>query len=433
MRSIVQSRIIALLVVFMLCVLSFGTLAAQAASNAGSPTILPGVIGGSAYAGYLNVPAGFKLVSVGPLFGVSLGSCDTQAKREQSTAAAMKLRGFASSGSLTDSVQSTQTSTTTTVQASSDVQNVNVLAGLITADEVKTVVVSQVTSSSATSVNNSVFTNLVVAGVHISGTPAPNTVIPLPGLGEVILNKQVGPVNHTNYTSIAVTGIDVKVTLHNTYGLPVGTHMLVAHAQSGFTRTSIPDVVSARAYGLFAFGKVGSGFVASGPWANAAIACSGGSSTVSVSKINIPVIGSSGTVTDKAVGVITSSGANAHSSSKVQQLNLLSGTITADVITASSKAQYTSTGSASGTTTLVNAYVAGVLLSANPAPNTRIDIANLGYVIVNEQKSSISSSGAAITVVAFDLHVTMANSFGLPIGVRIIIAHSESNAQADKA
>ncbi len=429
MRPIAQSRFIALLVVFTLCVLSSGTFTAQAASGVGSPNVIPGVISGSAYAGYLNVPAGFKLASVGPLFGVSLGSCDTLAKREKSTAATLKLRGFAGSGTLTDIVQSTQTSTTTTVQASSDVQNVNVLSGLITANEVKTVVVSQVTSSSASSVNNSVFTNLVVAGVHITGTPAPNTVIPLPGLGEVILNKQVGPVNHTNSTSIAVTGIDVKVTLDNTFGLPVGTHILIAHAQSGFTRTSIPDVVSARAYGLFAFGKVGSGFVASGPWANAAIACSGGSSTAHVSKITIPVIASSGTVTDKATGVITSSGANAHSSSKVQQLNLLSGTITADVITASSQAQYTNTGSESGTTTLVNAYVAGVLISANPAPNTRIDIANLGYVIVNEQKGTVSSSGASITVNAFDLYVTTANSFGLPVGVRIIIAHSESNAE----
>lgn len=430
MRPIVQSRVITLLVVFTLCILSSGTLTVRAATGADAPNIVPGVIGGSAYAGYLNVPAGFKLASVGPLFGVSLGSCDTLAKREQSTAATMKLRGFASSGSLTDIVQSTLTSTTTTVQASSDVQNVNVLAGLITADEVKTVVVSQVTSTSASSANGSVFTNLVVAGVHISGTPAPNTVIPLPGVGEVILNKQVGPVNHTNRTSIAVTGIDVKVTLENTFGLPVGTHILIAHAQTGFTRTSIPDVVSARAYGLFAFGKVGSGFVASGPWANAAIACSGGSSTAHVASITIPVIGSSGTVMDKATGVITSTGGNAHSSSSVQRLNLLSGTITADVITASSQAQYTSTGSASGTTKLVNAYVAGVLLSANPAPNTRIDIANLGYVIVNEQKSSISSSGASITVNALDVYVTTANSFGLPVGVRIIIAHSESNAQS---
>src|SRR5690242_277488 len=105
MRPIARSRFIALLVVFTLCVLSSGTFTAQAASGVGSPNVIPGVMSGSAYAGYLDVPAGFKLASVGPLFGVSLGACDTQAKREKSTAATLKLRGFAGSGSLTDLVQ----------------------------------------------------------------------------------------------------------------------------------------------------------------------------------------------------------------------------------------------------------------------------------------------------------------------------------------
>lgn len=424
---------IACFVVLIVCMLSLESLTALAASPAAPPNIIPGVMSGSAYAGYLRVPAGNSIASLGPLFPAGLGQCDTLAKKSSSSAATMNLRDFAFSGSLTDTVISSQTFSTTTIDASSDVQSVNVLAGLITADEIHTDVTSQVTDSSASSANNSIFTNLVVAGIPINGTPAPNTTINLLGLGKVVLNEQEGPVNNTNYTSIAVTAIDVHVTLNNVFGLPIGTRILIAHAQSGFTRTSIPDVVGADAYGLFAYSKIGSGFVSSGPWANAAIACSGGNSTVHVNHITIPIIATTGTITDKAMGVIQSSGSNASSSSTIQQLNLLNGTITADVITASSQAQYTNTGSASGITTLTNAYVAGVQISANPAPNTRIDIANLGYVIVNEQKIFTSSLKATITVNAFDLYVTTANSFGLPIGVRIIIGHSESNAQSDQA
>ncbi len=432
MRPVTKS-VIAFLVVCTLCIMSFGTLAAWAATGSSTSSTLPGVVNGSSYAGYLKVPAGNSVASVGPLFPVSLGLCDTSAKKATSSAASLNLGGFAGSGSLVDHVESYLTATSTTVHASSDVQQVNVLAGLITADEVKSAVMSHATANNATSANNSVFTNLVVAGVPIIGTPAPNTTITLPGLGAVVLNEQDGPVNHVDHTSITVTAIDVQVTLANTFGLPIGTHIFIAHAHSQFTRTSIADVVSAKAYGLYAFGKAGSGFVASGPYATATIACSGGNQTVSVNSISVPVIGSTATITDKATGVITSSAANANSSSKVQQLNLLSGTITADTITASSQAQFSSTGSASGKTKLVNADVAGVLLSANPSANTKIDIANLGYVIVNEQQITITSTGASITVDAFDLHVTMANSFGLPVGVHIIIAHSESNAHIAKS
>ena len=424
-----NAKFILVLVASVLLLFSVVVSPAHAASTVATASgVLPGVGHGSAYAGHLKVPKGGHLASVGPLFPVSLG-CNTSSKTVSATAASLTLKGFATSGSLVDTVTTNHSASALTVQSSADVQNVNVLTGLITADEVDAVASSMATGASATSTNNSTFTNLIVLGVPITGTPTPNTKITLPGLGYVILNEQTGPKNGTNKTHIEVTAIDVVVTATNGFGLPIGSHILIAHAESGIDLTSSASLVSARAYGLLTNDKIDKNFVKSGPWADASIGCTGGNKTVSVTSVSVPGIGSTGTITDIAFGKINSSGANANSASTVEQLNLLSGLISADTIMTTSKASFSSgSGSASATTTLVNAVVNGQSISANPSPNTRIDIAGLGYIIVNEQTIRVTASHASASVNAFDLVVTMNNGLGLPVGVHIIIAHAESGA-----
>ena len=412
-----------ILFVALLTLLSFASVARASKPVSNTPGVLAGVANGSAYAGYLQVPAGSSIASVGQLFPVDLG-CNTSPQTISSTAASSQLGVFASSGSLTDQVTSIRSSATASFQASSTVQNVNILGGLITATAVRAVASSQANASSASSTNNSHFAHLVIAGVAISGTPGPNTTIALPGLGSVVLNEQSGPNNSANITSISVTAIDVHITLANIFGLPVGTHIIIAHAQSRFIRTSIRAIVNAGSYGLYVIGKAGSNSAASGPWAEAWIGCTSGSKTVSVDHVNVHGIANTGTITDMASGQLTSSGPQASSSSNTHNVNLLNGLITADVITATAQASFSGSASISGSTTLVNATIAGRSISANPGPNTRIDIANLGFVMVNEQEKNVSSTLALMKVNAFDLYVTTANSFGLPIGARIVIGRA---------
>lgn len=404
------------------------TLTAQASGAVPSTSgVLPGVVGGSAYAGFLKVSGGSSVASVGPLFPVSLG-CNIADKTVNASAALMRLGAFASSGSLSDTVTSNHTATTASVTASSTVQSATLLAGLITANVVTATASSHATATSASSTGDATFVNLVIAGQLISAHPAPNTTISLPGLGSVVLNEQIGPVNGVNHTSISVNAIDVHITLQNSFGLPIGTRIIIAHAQSSFTRTSSLAIVSAKAYGLLAFAKAGTSFVKSGPWALATIDCTGGKQTVSVATVNVPGVGSTGTITDNAFGQIRSSGPNANSSSTIQQVNLLNGAVIADLVTASTQAAFTNgAGSAAATTTLLNAKVAGVSISAHPAANSKITIAGLGFVVVNEQNITITSTGASASVNAFDLHVTTANSLGLPIGVRIIVGHADTS------
>lgn len=388
---------------------------------------LPIVADGSAYAAFLKVPVGSALASIGPLFPVNLG-CNVTARTVTSSAASLSLGSFATSGSLVDQVTTTRTATAVTSQASSTLQNVSVLGGLISATTISSVATSTGTATSLSSTNNSTFVGLSVLGVPFVGTPSPNTTIALPGLGSVTLNEQIPSGNNVSSTDIRVIAIDVKVTLSNIFGLPVGAHIIIASAASSLQRTSSHTIVDANAYGLFAFAKASVVFVKSGPFAEASIGCTGGTKTVSVASVNVPNIGSTGTMTDTATGSITASGATSQGSSTVQGINLLSGLITANVITSTAQAGFNGSFSHSGTTSLVNLLIAGVPIAVNPAPNTKINIPGVGFVVLNEQTVSQNASMVKIGVNAIDLHITVAGVPGLPVGVRVVVGHSSASA-----
>lgn len=389
-----------------------------------------GITGGSAFAGRLQAGVGSSLLSVGPLFPVGLG-CSIKPGTATASATSMALGSVATTGTLADTVTSTRSATLVTVKSTASVQNVQLLGNLITATAVTAVANSREMATAATSSNGTSFVGLVVNGTAISGTLPPNTRIDLPGLGYVVLNQQIGPVNGTDTTSITVNAIHVYVTLSNTLGLPIGTQITIAHAASTITRTASNSTVTAGAYALFATGLVGAR-VTSGPWAAAGIGCTGGTSTVSLGSVSIPNVASIGTMVDTASGQVTSTGGTASASSKVQTADLLSGIVHADAVNTAADASVTNgVGSASASTSLVNATVLGIAVSANPAPNTRVNLPGIGYVVLNEQKIAISAKQASASVNGIDLYVTVAQpALGLKAGARIIVAHSNTGVES---
>lgn len=98
-------------------------------------------------------------------------------------------------------------------QSTASAASVNILNGLITADEVIVNVSSSVTTSGAVSnADGSTFTNLVVAGVSLTtgdGTVAPNTNVALPGVGYVVLNEQTPTGNGVTSSGLTVNMIHV--------------------------------------------------------------------------------------------------------------------------------------------------------------------------------------------------------------------------------
>ncbi len=149
-------------------------------------------VAGQAYGTYVNTPTASSgqspLAVLPPVSGTDGAEADAEGTA-QSVANTL-------SSDFLNSITSGELGTAETgAQSTATAADVNILSGLITADEVVANVLSSSTANGALSnADGSTFANLVVAGVPITSGDAPvapNTNIPLPGVGYVVLNEQV--------------------------------------------------------------------------------------------------------------------------------------------------------------------------------------------------------------------------------------------------
>jgi len=169
--------------------------------------------------------------------------------------------------------------------------------------------------------------------------------------------------------------------------------------------------------------------VRSGPSAPVYLGCtttSGLHKTNSTAAVDAAPVLTSGTVTSTAA--TSSSPTTSQTSATVEGANLLSGLVTATVVRSVSATTRTAAGfqtSAAGTT-FTNLVIAGVPFSVRVAPNTRVDVAGIGHVILNEQMTSRGPSSASLTVNAIHLIVDRTNALGVPVGTNAVVAHASS-------
>lgn len=142
----------------------------------------------------------------------------------------VNLLGVASAGPLAVTTTGSITPGLATAHSISVVENLDILAGLVTADRVTAEVTSTSDGVVATSVASSTVSNLRVNGVALGDdTPVPNTQMSIPGVATIVLNEQVPAGNGTTSTGMTVNL--VRVTLLNLLGQPIG-EIVVAHAAS---------------------------------------------------------------------------------------------------------------------------------------------------------------------------------------------------------
>jgi hypothetical protein len=167
-------------------------------------------VGGQAYGTYVNTP----LASSGqsPL-AVLPAVSGTDGAEADAQAATQSVTGALSSDFLNSMTTGQLGSTESGAQSTATAASVNILNGLITADEVVANVMSSVTGSGATSnADGSTFTNLAITGVgSLSGDQpvAPNTNVSLPGVGYVVLNEQIPTGDGVTSTGLTVNMIHV--------------------------------------------------------------------------------------------------------------------------------------------------------------------------------------------------------------------------------
>jgi hypothetical protein len=311
------------------------------------------------------------------------------------------------------------------VTATSDDHQVNLLSGMIVGGEVKAVSATFKDSTGFhSSAAGSSWNNLVVAGMpqpSVNNIP-PNTTIQLAGFGHVVLNEQI--VSGTASTKrLTVNMIHVYVTVANTLNIKTGTQIIVAHAVSGLTQVGGPGSLDGTAFGTF----VNSTAIKSSPTAPASVGCLGNPLITNTQVgITVPNVLSSGSIQDTAQGSVTASLSSAQTSSTIQSVKLLNGTITASTVQGQANASTTNgtTFNFSNSGSFLNLKVSGhPEITSNVAANTKVTLAGVGTLYLHR----VIQGPNSITVRMIELVLTSGNVLGLPTGTDIIVASSSAS------
>jgi hypothetical protein len=363
-----------------------------------------------------------QTVTSGRTAPVVLGCLSAAGQHKTNTAAGINLGALLSTGAINTTADTS--AHPVTAKTSAQVDGLNLLQGLVSADVVDSVsATSHQGSVFHTSAAGTTFTSLVVAGVPIGGTIDPNTRIDLPGFGYVVLNEQKSVV-HQHSASLTVNAIHIAITEDNVLGIAVGTNLVVAHATSGLGGPV------AKALDGFAYGsrlKAGQ-VLTSGPSFRVTLGCMGTHGKVRSNGgagVSVPGILETGEIVNTAQGTVRAHRASAETTSTVDSTDLLSGIVDATAIKADAHATATRSGStfSDSGSSFATLTVAGFPeIGPNSPANTKVDLAGLGTLWIHR----VIHRGNSIEVRMIELVVTHDNSLGLPIGadLQIAVAHT---------
>jgi len=366
--------------------------------------------------------------------------------------------------------------------SSSEVADVRILGGLVTARKVTAVARTEASSTASTfSSLGSAFQDLTVQGVAQNNVN-PNTTIDLPqalyGPGSFVkLYERVGatgtppPGNLTGGLFTANLTVNM-IRVHITDYLPavLGNQTIdvivasaTSHAEFAQILLCPPQTVSGHGFVLSettqpALAPVVVGFVD--------IQANGGFDHQNLDAVAAPTAGNgaglpAGSILTAGASVSESQGATFTDASAASTFAEVGGvpcilragqcTVSAQVIRSQSNSQAAASGTSSNAdgTQLLGVNVLGTDVCATlglestctPPPNTRIDLAGLGFVMLNEQfcdnngtlAASCSNGSVAghagLTVRGIRLVVTVPNVLGLTPGVEIIVSEAHSDAK----
>ncbi|GEM_PF-2289157 len=387
-----------------------------------------GVVTGGAYALYASMTAAGATSITGPL-GSVWNTCGAGNGRSANSLAHARVPSVVNSGGAQDSVVTKRTASGRSVKAVSVIHHVKLLGGLVTASEIRSVAHTKSAGGViSTSFNGTELANLTVNGTAVS-TVTPNQRIDIANLGYVILDQQMVTKTRTGRQA-TVIGIHLYVTTSNAkLGVNAGSQVIVALATTGFLRSHGNFVVGANSYGLYGYSTGSNATVFSGPIAYAVLSCVGGRSRVSAQRINDAALGSAGTVVDAVYGKVTAKKAGSTAWSKIQNVNLMKGLVKARVIQVKTHVSLTKkAGKGYDKMTFTKLRVAGTKIPANVSPNTRVTLPGVGYADINVRSKSVLKGTYSRLIDGIVIRVNRKNSFGLPVGAIIVVAHASAQA-----
>ena len=306
-----------------------GAAPAAAPPASGSPLVLG--YQGDAFGTSVNVG---RVVSSGPTALAVIG-CGTNDHANITNDVASVTLPVLATGAVTSHLATTADSSS----ASSTIASVNIGDGLITATSITARSVTTAASPGYTTSGSSSLVDLVIAGTPITVSASPNTKIAIPGVGTVTLNEQKSTVK-SNFATETVNAIDLRVTIANSLGLPLGARIIVGHAMSGLVGPT-SGLLGGAAFGS---SLTGDPALTLGRTAFLPMPCQGTGGAVktnSTAAVSTPPI-SLGVTTSTAQGTVGATSATAKLSNTTADVSLLNGPtgplVSASAITAEATA-----------------------------------------------------------------------------------------------
>lgn len=347
---------------------------------------------------------------------------------KNSTAAA-KVDGLASVGAIETKTDATVVKNlggtqTTTLKSYARVAGVNLLNGLITADVLETnISTTGRPDGTASHTASSRLAGIKIIGINLPLNIPKNYAVTIPGVASVTMNYSL----HGKVDRLAATmGWALGITLLKPFGgYSAGVTLLVNPVNQYLSEVdpATGAAVSGTAYGTRIQANAGDTVsVVSDPTARVGTpvgSSNGRTLTNSTLGVRVPGVLTTGVVTSTTTSTKDAFGnAEITNTNQTAGINLLGGLITAKAIkvTAHSKLQ-DGKWTHSEKLELVELVVAGQRIPIDVSPNTIINVAGLGRVAINEQRSS--SDGALQTLI-YGVRITLSTEqAGLPIGAQI--------------
>lgn len=206
--------------------LGLATLVVPLTLTAYTSTTLVPILDAEGYAAYASTPAGSLPKAARAVLGPEHGMYTTNEHN-------VSVAGVLSADFLDSNVTGAGDMDYASVQGVTTVVDIDILNGLIKADALSAISNSILDGPTAESqAAGTSFDGLVVAGVPMASV-APNTTVPLPGVGDVTLNEQITGGDGVNSSSLTVNLIHVR--LKNALGQQTG-EIIIGSARSSVAR-----------------------------------------------------------------------------------------------------------------------------------------------------------------------------------------------------
>lgn len=355
------------------------------------------------------------------------GSNGVMLQKRQDLYAAGPDGSVAAVDSLVSTLLTRKTDLTAEMHTTATLTGIDLLGGLITADGIRA---EAHASGDAGLVggngDGSSFTNLRIAGQPIDSGVAPGTVYALPGIGSVAVGTTTVTQKGTTSAEVRVDMLSIAVDTANEFGLPVGARLLVGHAQAAFDRS-----IRAKTLGGAAWVGSATGELLEGPGFQP-VSCNGTRGVTRTVDVADFALATMRVASARTTVYSTTSGTSAtvRTSSTLDAGSLLDGRISFDQIAVVAEDVFNGSTHVRSTPGLgfQGLKVLGAAIR-KPAPNLKLALPGLGYVVVNERRTPAATAGGKFKLNGLRVVIDSANGLGLAVGTEIIVAHADAGTQ----